>query len=50
MALFPEIKQESVAKPSLPNEPEPLAVVTRVLRDDERKVFELLVSSGSKML
>jgi hypothetical protein len=50
LALFPEIKQESVAKPALPNELEPLAAIKRVLKDDERKVFELLASSGGRML
>ena len=50
LALFPEIKQKSLAKPEVPEKTQPLSAVMRVLRDDERKMVELLVSSGGKML
>jgi uncharacterized membrane protein len=50
LALFPEIKQKSLAEPEVPEKTQPLSAVMRVLRDDERKMVELLVSSGGKML
>lgn len=50
LALFPEIKQKPSAKPEVPERTQPLSAVMRVLRDDERKIVELLVSSGGKML
>lgn len=50
LALFPEIKQKPSAKPEVPEKTQPLSAVMRVLRDDERKIVELLVSSGGKML
>ena len=50
LALFPEIKQVPQTKSAMPQEPVALAAVMRVLKDDERKVVELLVSSGGKIL
>lgn len=50
LALFPEIKQKPSAKPEVPEKTQPLSAVMRVLRDDERKIVEFLVSSGGKML
>ncbi len=50
LALFPEIKQMPSPKPEVPEKTQPLSAVMRVLRDDERKIVELLVSSGGKML
>lgn len=50
LVLFPEIKQKPSAKPEVPEKTQPLSAVMRVLRDDERKIVELLVSSGGKML
>ena len=50
LALFPEIKQMPQTEPTMPQEHSTLAAVIRVLKDDERKVVELLVKSGGKML
>jgi uncharacterized membrane protein len=50
LALFPEIKQKTLTKPEVLEKTKPLSAVMRVLRDDERKIIELLVSSGGKML
>ena len=50
LTLFPEIKQKPLTKPDIPNKTQPLSAVMRVLRDDERKIVELLASSGGKML
>jgi hypothetical protein len=50
LALFPEIKHEQPNKSSPPQEPQSLEAVKKVLRDDERKVIELLISSGGSML
>jgi len=50
LALFPEIKQKPLTKTGTPEKTQPLSAVMRVLRDDERKIVELLVNSGGKML
>ncbi len=50
LALFPEIKQEQPAKKVLQAEQPALEAVKRVLKDDERKIVELVVNSGGKML
>ncbi len=50
LALFPEIKQKPSTKTEVPERTQPLSAVMRVLRDDERKIVELLVNSGGKML
>jgi uncharacterized membrane protein len=50
LALFPEIKRKALTKPEVLEKTQPLSAVMRVLRDDERKIIELLVTSGGKML
>lgn len=50
LALFPEIKQKTLTKPEVPERTQPLSAVVRVLKDDEKKIVELLVNSGGKML
>jgi len=50
LALFPDIAQRHPATPEPTGEPQPLAAVMKVLKEDERKVVELLVSSGGRML
>ena len=50
LALFPEIKQKPLTKPDVQEKTQPLSAVMRVLRDDERRIVELLVNSGGKML
>lgn len=50
LALFPEIKQEPSTKSVLPKEQQSLAAVMRVLKDDEKKVIELLSNAGGTML
>ena len=49
-ALFPEIKHVPETEPAMPQEQRTLTAVMRVLKDDERKVVELLVKAGGKML
>jgi len=50
LALFPEIKQEPYTQPALQAEPQTFEAVKRVLKDDERKIVELIISSGGSML
>lgn len=50
LALFPEMKQASPTEVAMLQEQPTLAAVMRVLKDDERKVIELLVKAGGKML
>ncbi len=50
IALFPEIKQVPQTEPTMPQEQRTLAAVMRVLKDDERKVVELLIKAGGKIL
>jgi len=50
LALFPEIKQERTAKTVLQAEQQTLDAVKRVLKDDERKIVELIMSSGGRLL
>jgi len=52
LALFPEIKETPPAEKMLPKEPEPqsLSTIVKVLREDERKVVELLTEAGGTML
>jgi uncharacterized membrane protein len=50
ITLFPEIKQEQGVQPALQAEPQTFDAVKRVLKDDERKVVELIISSGGSML
>ncbi len=50
LALFPEIKQKPTTEHDTLGKTQPLCAVMRVLKDDERKMVELLVSSGGKML
>ncbi len=50
LALFPEMKQVPQTGPMALQEQGALAAVMRVLKDDERKVVERLVSAGGKML
>ena len=50
LALFPEIKPKPLTKTDVPEKTQSLSAVMRVLRDDERKIVELLVGSGGKML
>jgi uncharacterized membrane protein len=50
MILFPEIKQKEPPETSLLKEDESLTNVLRVLKEDERKVVELLVSGDGTML
>ncbi len=49
LALLPEFKEKPAAETGLPEE-KSLVAVMKVLKDDERKVIELLISSGGKML
>jgi len=50
MALFPEIKQKPSNETALPKEQKSLAAVMRVLKDDEKKVVELLMNASGTML
>ncbi len=50
LALFPEIRQVPQAETAMSQDQRTLAAVMRVLKDDERKVVELLASAGGKML
>jgi uncharacterized membrane protein len=50
LALLPEFKEKLPAETVLPEEQKSLVAVMKVLRDDERKVIELLISAGGKML
>jgi uncharacterized membrane protein len=50
LALFPEIKQKQQAQPSMQAETRTFDAVKRVMKDDERKVVELIVNSGGSVL
>jgi len=50
LALFPEIKQEQQAQPSMQAETQTFDAVKRVMKDDERKVVELIINSGGSVL
>ena len=50
LALFPEIQQKPLPRPDVPEKTQPISAVMRVLRDDEKKIVELLVGSRGKML
>lgn len=50
LALFPSIEQKSPPEAVLPREQQTLTAVLRVLKDDERKVVELLMKEGGSML
>jgi uncharacterized membrane protein len=50
IALFPEIEQKQPVHSALQREPQAFDAVKRVLKDDERKVVELIISSGGSML
>jgi uncharacterized membrane protein len=49
-ALFPEIKQKPSTPAVSPERQESLAAVLKVLKDDEKKVVELLMNNGGTML
>lgn len=48
--LFPEIEQKPSTETTLPKEQQSLSAVMRVLKDDEKKVVELLMNAGGTML
>lgn len=48
--LFPEIKPKSSGESVSPEEQQSLSAVIKVLKEDERKVVELIMSSGGSML
>ena len=50
LVLFPEIKEKSSTEKALPRKQQSLEAVMRILKDDEKKVIELLVNAGGKML
>jgi uncharacterized membrane protein len=50
LALFPEIKQVQNVRTALQTDQQAFEAVRKVLKDDERKVVELLMSSGGSML
>jgi len=50
LALFPEIKQEANVKTALQADQQALEAVKKVLKDDERKIVELLMNSGGSTL
>jgi len=50
LALFPEIEQKFVAEKALSREQQSREAVLRVLKDDEKKVVELLMNVGGTML
>lgn len=50
LALFPDIKQKPSAEMALPRDQRSMEAVMKVLRDDERKVVELLINAGGTML
>lgn len=50
LALFPEIEQKANVKTPPSGEKQPLEAVVKVLKDDEKKVVELLASAGGTML
>jgi uncharacterized membrane protein len=50
LALFPEIKHEQPVKAALQADQQTLEAVKRVLKDDERKIVELIMGSGGSML
>jgi uncharacterized membrane protein len=50
LALFPEIEKKHPAEMALPKRQQSLDAVLRVLKDDEKKVVELLMTGGGTML
>ncbi len=50
LALFPEIKKEQPVKTEVQADQRTLEAVKRVLKDDERKIVDLLMHSGGTML
>ena len=50
LVLFPEIKREKPVKAELQADQQTLEAVKRVLKDDERKIIELMMSAGGSML
>ncbi|MCP8304594.1 MAG: hypothetical protein H3Z50_03870 [archaeon] len=48
--IFPDIEQKPSTETTLPREQRSLEAVLRVLKDDEKKVVELLMNAGGKML
>jgi len=50
LALFPKIEQKPSVEKALPKEQQSLVAVMRVLKDDEKKVVELLMTAGGAML
>jgi len=50
LALFPEIEQKPSTETALPKEQQTRTAVLRVLKDDEKKVVELLINAGGTML
>jgi uncharacterized membrane protein len=50
LALFPEIGKRPSAKEALPKEQQSLEAVLRVLKDDEKRVVEMLRETGGTML
>jgi uncharacterized membrane protein len=50
VALFPDIEKKHAAETVVPKEQRSLEAVLRVLKDDERKVVELLMNSDGTML
>jgi uncharacterized membrane protein len=50
LAVFPEIKLEQKPQPSSQAKLQTLDAVKRVLKDDERKVIELIINTGGSML
>ena len=50
LALLPEFGEKPSLESGLPEDQKSLAAVMRVLKDDERKVIELLIRDGGKML
>jgi len=50
LILFPEIEQKPSFRRMVPKEQQSHAAVVRVLKDDEKKVVELLLNTGGTML
>ncbi len=48
--IFPDIEQKPSTQTNLPKEQRSLEAVLKVLKDDEKKVVELLMNAGGKML
>lgn len=50
LALFPEIERTAKAETPQPKEPQPIDAVIKVLKEDEKKVIELIMNQGGTML